>query len=243
MYSQMPPPGPGEIYFRLGPFPIRVTPMFWITGLFLGMYGIQSPDQLIAWMLAFFVGILIHELGHALVMRYFGDSPGIVLQAFGGATSAGSYPRWNTTWKRNVVTCFVGPFAGFLVMGVLFGISYLVGDSFGWYGFQPFALLESLQRIPILMYFVLDLLMICWFWGLLNLMPIYPMDGGQILKAILEQHFPRTGTMRTFQVSFIFAVFLAIWFVQRGSLWGAVIFGMLAFQSLQALSMFRQNRF
>ncbi|MDO4559102.1 MAG: hypothetical protein Q4C47_09060 [Planctomycetia bacterium] len=242
MFSQIPPSGPGEVSFRIGPFPVRITPMFWITGLFLGIYSApQSLAGMVAWMAAFLSGILLHELGHAVVMRWFGDRPMIVLLAFGGITYAGDYPRWNTTWTRSIATHFAGPLAGFLFVALLCGLSVLSGESILVVGhpvpFVPVPFAGALIGAPeILVSFLISLVMICIWWGILNLTPILPLDGGQISLEIFRRFSPATGTMRAVQVSLIFAVFMVLWFIQRGGVFGAVIFGMFAFQSFQLLA-------
>ena len=40
--------------------------------------------HLLSWISVMFVSILVHELGHSLVMRYFGQSSHIVLYMLGG---------------------------------------------------------------------------------------------------------------------------------------------------------------
>ena len=57
-----------DLNFSLWRIPVRVHPLFWLAGLLLGPRR-ADPPAIMIWMAAFFVGILCHELGHALVMR------------------------------------------------------------------------------------------------------------------------------------------------------------------------------
>ena len=248
MFNPTSQPGPGDLFFRIGPFPIRIMPMFWIVGLLLGINAVDDAMQLMAWILAFFVAILVHELGHAIMMRYYGDWPKIMLYGFGGMAFCDEpYPRWNTTWQRNVVTCFAGPAAGFLLVAAICGASILAGSPIlvVWSSLRVivFAKLVMTGQMLFLWYFLNDLMLLCVFWGIINLAPIWPLDGGRISRSLLERFSPRTGTMRAFQVSLIFAVFLAVWFGMRQSIWGAVLFGMLAFQSFQVLTSLSARRY
>ena len=247
MVMQTPPPGPGEVFFRIGPFPVRVTPVFWISMAFLGMFIADNLIAFIAWMAAGLVGVLVHELGHATAMRYFGDHPLILLHAFGGLTYADDYPRWNTTWKRTVVTCFAGPLAGFLLVATLCGISLLIGESVLIENYVipiPFPFASAFSAAPVIFFlFVAYLQVVCVVWGIMNLMPILPLDGGLISRAIFEHFAPRTGTMRSLQVSLIFAIFLMIWFGQQRSIYCAVLFGMLAFRNFQTIMFLNRRPF
>jgi hypothetical protein len=65
--------------------PIRVHPMFWLMSVILGYSTIQDGfEYLIIWVACVFVSILIHELGHVIMGRFFGADGHIVLYSFGG---------------------------------------------------------------------------------------------------------------------------------------------------------------
>ena len=76
------------IHFSLFRIPIQVQPFFWITlALIGGALRADSPERILftaLFVLAGFISVLVHELGHALTARRFGAYPEIVLQAFGG---------------------------------------------------------------------------------------------------------------------------------------------------------------
>jgi len=82
---------PYDLNFQFAGVPIRVHPLFWLATAILGASSLQADSaesnagmKLLVWLVVVFVSILIHELGHAFVMRYFGEVPHVVLYLFGG---------------------------------------------------------------------------------------------------------------------------------------------------------------
>ena len=65
---------------------MRIHPFFWIIVLILGLDFDRRtpPEEVIGWILAVLVSILIHELGHAVVQRRYGGHPRIILYGLGG---------------------------------------------------------------------------------------------------------------------------------------------------------------
>ena len=80
-----PQPTPYDLKFRLFGFPIRITPWFWVVAALLG--ASFSPKTMVLWVAAVFLGILVHELGHAFAMRHYGFQPEVTFHAMGGLTS------------------------------------------------------------------------------------------------------------------------------------------------------------
>ena len=74
------------------------------------------------------------------------------------------------------------------------------------------------------------------FWGLVNLMPVFPLDGGQVSRTLFTQFDPADGPRKSLWVSIIAGAVVAIaglLFLQSTYL--ALLFGYLAFQSYQSL--------
>ena len=67
-----PPRTGGDLNFQLFGIPVRVHPLFWLIAVLLGISGDPQPAEILLWVVAVFVSILVHELGHALTMRAFG---------------------------------------------------------------------------------------------------------------------------------------------------------------------------
>ncbi len=161
-------PSPLDLRFRLFGFPVRVAVFFWlIAALFgQGIYAAFGLEYLALWVACFFASILIHELGHAFVFRWFGSNAEIVLYGFGGYARA--YPL-RKAWQ-SLLMYSAGPGAGFLLAGIV----YVSGQLTQWYqGSLAAALTYSF------------LLWMNIVWGIFNLLPILPMDGGNILREFL----------------------------------------------------------
>lgn len=161
-------PTPLDLNVRVAGFPVRVTPWFWLTMALLGSFALRDgPLALVVWVFAGFVSILVHELGHAVSARWFRAPSVIVLIAFGGY--AQYYDRAPPSGWRRLLVCLMGPIAGFLLLGLVV-VSEL---SIRWMEVHP--LLEQFGTFVALQ---------CLFWGLFNLLPIWPMDGGQALREV-----------------------------------------------------------
>jgi Zn-dependent protease len=146
--------------------PVRVSAGFWLMSVVLGA---SSDDwrRIVVWTIVVFVSIMVHELGHALTARAFGASPVIVLHAMGGLTIYGTA---NITRKRSGLISAAGPAAGLLLGGIV----WIVAHRTGLYRASPMSetVVETLLWVNI-------------GWGLINLLPVIPFDGGHILASVL----------------------------------------------------------
>ncbi|MEI7781482.1 MAG: site-2 protease family protein, partial [Planctomycetota bacterium] len=93
MFLAEPQPTPADLRFPVRGIPVRVSAWFWVAAALLGWnvcQGLAEGDQrellryLAAWVGVVFASILVHEMGHALAYRMFGQSAHIVLYHFGG---------------------------------------------------------------------------------------------------------------------------------------------------------------
>ncbi len=243
MFLNEPPPGRGEIHFVLFGFPVRVHPFFWLATLFLGSNS-ENLQSLLAWIAAVFVAILVHELGHALVMRAYGLRPAITLHGLGGVTSdrgSGQFvPRLYAF--EQILISLAGPAAGFLLAAVVCGILAAVGrpaiPEFGPpYGIRLFS--PTFEQSPLLGEFVDALLFISVTWGLVNLLPIYPLDGGQISREACLAIRAGDGVRLSLRLSLWTAAAMAVLgLTQWNSYFVAFMFGYLAFQSFTMLKFY-----
>src|SRR5947207_10484675 len=120
--------------------------------------------------LALFLVVMLHEYGHALACRQVGGTANqIVLWPLGGVAYVNPPPRPGATLWSIVA----GPLVNVVVLLSLSGIGVL-GRSLGW--FQPVPNFHALLRSV-------------WFINLalliFNMLPIYPLDGGQIFRSLL----------------------------------------------------------
>src|SRR5262249_34148674 len=82
---------------------------------------------------------------------------------------------------------------------------------------------------------IADLLYVNVYWGLVNLLPIYPLDGGQAARAIFERNDPIRGQRKSLIVSAWVAVGFALIGLLTQSIYLVAMFGILAAGSAQAL--------
>jgi Zn-dependent protease len=204
------------IRFRLFGIPVTIEWMFWLIGVLFGFHFFTQPGRegliiAVIWMAVWLGSFLIHEMGHALTYRKFGGHDArIHLYGFGGyATASGYYTRG----QRFLITA-AGPLveiaAGLVAMLILRESDF------------------SSQYLKVFLYLFS---FICIFWGLFNLIPVYPLDGGQIVDAVLGK-----GMVVTAKVSVVAGIIAAVVLFTVFNLKIAAFFiGYLAFKNWQRL--------
>jgi Zn-dependent protease/CBS domain-containing protein len=142
------------------------------SGLFPEYYK-DLPPAAYWWMgvagaVGLFLSIVVHELTHSLVARYYGISmKGITLFIFGGVAHMENDPP---SPKAEFMMAIVGPLCSFLI-GFLSFLLYTFGEKNGW---------------PVTINGVLNYL--TWLnivLAIFNLIPAFPLDGGRILRSAL----------------------------------------------------------
>ncbi|HJR78542.1 MAG TPA: site-2 protease family protein [Anaerolineales bacterium] len=245
MLFQPIPPTRYDLNFNLAGFPIRVHPLFWLIALLLGA-GSGDLLQILLWVLVVFISILIHELGHALAFRFYGLSSQILLHFAGGLTIPES-TRWGNRWAsvalrpiQEIAISLAGPGAGFLfaaliALGVtLSGGAILTNWLFGFIPIPTVAFMPVGGRIVNLL--VNMLLWVNVFWGLINLLPVYPLDGGHVARYGLLMADPVDGVRKSLWLSVIVGGLIAVAaLVFLRSIYMALLFALMAFQSYQSL--------
>ena len=110
------------------------------------------------------IGVLVfHEYGHLRAMKKFNiPTKGMYLIPFFGGIALGDKPR--TQWE-DVYISMMGPVFG-LIMTAVFYVIYLVTGS------HFCGLVASTSALV----------------NLFNLIPVYPLDGGRIVKALVFSH-------------------------------------------------------
>lgn len=199
--------------FRLFRIPVEVQPWFWLTAALLGYPLLRKGEYrlLLVWLAVVFVSIVVHELGHALAIRRHRVEPEITLHGLGGTTS------WRAVLPigrlAHIGVSLAGPFAGFALAGVM----YLVQRS-----------IEPSWDIPALALWAIDsLISVNFYWGIFNLIPVLPFDGGHVLEHALG---PRRARL-TAGISFLVAGGLALLAITWNQIWMAMLLGISAIQS------------
>ena len=241
------PPTRYDWNFSIADFPVRVHPSFWLVAI---LFAASSRNLLyiLIWVAAIFVSILVHELGHAIAFRRYGQPSYILLHYAGGLAIpeslrwGGSYASVSLTPNQQILISLAGPGAGFLLAGLVIAIVLALGGSVHTtplLGFIPIPA-ATLPIGGIANTIVNTLLWVNVFWGLVNLVPVYPLDGGNVSRNLLLQADPWDGVRKSLWVSTISGAIMAlVGLLFFGSLYMALLFGLLAFQSYQSL----QGRF
>ena len=212
-------PTPFDLNFSLFGIPVRIHPFFWLFSTILG-WNARDPKVVVIWVGCVFISILIHELGHALTAQAYGWPPHIVLYSFGGYASF--QPTWGYTTARAILISFAGPGAGFVLFGIVFGIEFLLayrGVEVSHYGNVAFHYMEFIN----------------FWWGMVNLLPVYPLDGGQISRSALSHWRPHDGVDISLKISLVVAGAMAVWLFSLGMTFNALLFASLAFENIQML--------
>ena len=248
MFLADPPPTQADLHFRLLGFPVRVHPLFWVVAVLLGLNGTSTPPvEVLIWVVAVFVSILVHELGHAVMQRRFGGRPWITLYAFGGMAACRDCDR---STRSQMLISLAGPLAGFLFALLVIVSIRLSGHTIGWLWAQGVEVSSFIwyflpQWQPFeswhLELFIRQLLFINIFWGLVNLLPIYPLDGGQISRELCQIGQPRAGILLSLKISVVFAAMMAVFGLLNSGLFLGLFFGYLAYTSYRTLQAYRQS--
>lgn len=231
-----------DVHFRIGKIPVRVHPLFWVITLVFGALNVQYLSinlfvGMAIWTAAVAISILVHELGHAMVAKAYGWPPRIVLYGMGGLAI---YSPGRQSRKSRILIDFAGPAAGFVLGGLVLAAVLLSGHSVSLLGIElgsgpDFAGAGRLEL------FVTFMLFVNFFWGLMNLLPIQPLDGGGIAKAIIEKYRPRDAWAVALKLSMGTAIVVGVvGLILWKSVFIAVLFGMLAYSNWQMLQQLRQ---
>lgn len=246
-----------DLHFRALGFPVRVTPLFWVVVIFLGwdlVIGLNRalPDGphramiFVLWIAAVFGSILIHELGHAVAMRHFGLDAAIVLYHFGGL----AIPRSGRGYMASaaarpagqMMISIAGPAAQLAAAGLVLAVVVASGHealllrAFG--DFWPMPTADPLPSVSLDMavtFFIVPSV----FWALINLLPVYPLDGGQIAREALMKFGARQGIERSLMLSVGTGATVCFLAFTRQNLFLAMLFGFLAYSSYMTLKAYR----
>lgn len=208
----MTPAGP-RMAPKLFGIPIRVHPTFFVMAAILGTRPDADLPAALIWIAVVFASVLLHELGHAAAARLLGYRPRIELHAMGGTTLWGGAP---VTPGRRFLVSLAGPAAGLAVGAMTWAIwpAGLKGDA-------PTAV-QAILWVNIA-------------WGLLNLLPILPLDGGNVMASIFDGLTGGRGELPARIVSFLLAVGGLIAALVLGSIWAALLAGFFALGNLRGM--------
>jgi Zn-dependent protease len=130
----------------------------------------------VAVIVCFFICVVLHELGHSLTARRYGVRvPRILLLPIGGMAEMDSIPRKSSA---ELLITVAGPAVNYLLVLLLL----------------PLVWRELLGMVEIPDFSVADMATQLWWanlvMGTFNLLPVFPMDGGRIFRALLALRLP-----------------------------------------------------
>jgi len=149
-----------------------------------------------------FVFVLLHELGHTVVARAFGIRvPAVVLWPLGGAALT---EREADKPLGDLLIAAAGPLVNLLMAGLLFGLLFVLSLAGNFGVSVPFS--EILSRRSLVFLASTNLIL-----AVTNLLPIYPLDGGRIFRALVTMLFGRRrSNLATFWLSLLLGIGLIL---------------------------------
>jgi Zn-dependent protease len=185
----------------------------------------SSPVWNIAEYLALFAIVLMHEFGHALACRSVGGTADrILLWPLGGVAFVSPPPRPGALlWS-----IIAGPLVNVILLPITFGLLFATQQN----NLPP----DVHQLFSVIA--VINLVLL-----LFNILPIYPLDGGQIVRAILWFFIGQNQSLMVASViglvGSVLGLALALWFQ---SYWLVIMAGFAALQSWGAFQRSRSIR-
>jgi len=206
--------------FTLAGIPVWVSPWYL---LLLAWFVLPSRGEGLIFAGCITLSLLAHELGHALVARHFKLRPQILLHGLGGVTGH-ERPK---SGRDDALIVAAGPMAGLgLWLSSMLALRFLPITS------------------PVLASALYTLSYVNLIWSLFNLLPLWPMDGGQLMRIGASRLWkPVRGERITHIISITVVVLIAIAtqvqpfasFLPFGGPYTMVILAMMAFQNVQAM--------
>lgn len=186
-----------EIQFRLFGIPVHVSAFFLLSALVLGQFRAHTPLLMAAWIVVMFAGILLHELGHALTARAFGQEPAISLHGLGGVTVW--RPRGGIGPGRRALITLAGPLVGLAIGFPALVVRVLLPE--GSFGYQVIDFVWWVNLV----------------WAIFNLLPMMPLDGGRIMASLLEIVFGKGSLRAAYILSIVVAVLIGLLMLLGGA--------------------------
>lgn len=209
----------GQPQFQVLGIPVHVSIWHLLTLLFFFQSYFQISVQFgLAMLLAASLSVFLHEMGHALTSRAFQLQPTVVLTGFGGFTAHQPARRP----RDEFLIVAAGPTVNFLIAVTCFlAETFMPGDGDS---LAP-KLLGSIAWLNIV-------------WGIYNLLPIMPLDGGQLMRVLLRRTIKKTlnADRWTHRIGLVVGALAAVGiFVAFRSIFGALLLGLAAFENWRAL--------
>jgi Zn-dependent protease len=202
---------------------------FWILAIFVFLTNLSrgwgAAVSALGFVFSVFGCVFLHELGHVLAARYFGrPTLDINLLPIGGVAriQGGKLDPWPDGW-----IALAGPTVNFAIATLLLlGLSIGALPSLEWAKFSELSWAQQLLVANIAL-------------AVFNLLPLFPLDGGRILRALLCYFTSRQNAVdisaRVGQWGSGLWILFCLWHLDFiGVLFGIVLFGINSFQRIQS---------
>ncbi|HWC12502.1 MAG TPA: M50 family metallopeptidase [Acidimicrobiales bacterium] len=187
--------------FRIFGVPVRVDPTFFLIAGLLG-FGVGDLTFLVTWVTVVFVSVLVHELGHAVAFRAYGHEPQVLLQGMGGLTWASG----RLTGARDIVVSLAGPLTALVLLGLP-----------AWWLDRSIDGVSSTWDLVVRQVFFVNVV-----WSGVNLLPVLPLDGGQVSASLLRRALGDAGQRAAHALSMAVAGAAALFAFSLGYPFGAM---------------------
>lgn len=202
--------------FKVFGIQLAVHASFWLLLAYYGYEGwVEAGVPGLCWsvgvIVLFFVCVILHELGHSLTARRYGvQTSRILLLPIGGMAELEQIPRRPSA---ELLITAAGPAVNFALVALLLPFAW-----HGWFSEEEVALYSAGGLVIQLC--AANLIMGCF-----NLVPVFPMDGGRIFRALLAIRLPYlSATYWAVMVGRVLSVLFALWAFYRGNYLLGVLF-------------------
>ena len=219
--------------------------------------GLSTPGTfalLVIHALALCLSILIHELGHTFMFRHYGMDSRIVLYHLGGLAIPGSFTDWNAARRRttNQPQHLIAISAAGPLLQLMVGIAAWSAVTMFHINLSLTGLLQSWVELPlpkdlrpssnaIVQVFFDTFVWTSVLWAILNLLPILPLDGGQITREVLRMYGVPSPLRRTAVISMVTAGLLLFYTMTTPGQQGSGL--MCLFLLSSNFQLYQQTRF
>lgn len=199
--------------------------------ILIGLFVILNYNQKLGveyaliWIPILFLSVLFHEFAHAAAIALFGfGASQIILGGMGGHT-ANENMRNARPWQ-DVVISVAGPVSNFVLA---LGCDLLSDTRIGGTDKMLVVLLPTMGAASI------------W-WGLLNLIPVPPLDGGHATRSFFRMFATdRTSFVISTWIAIVIGGVIAIWGFSQGQFFLAFFLVMMLYAVWQRWQYFREH--
>lgn len=192
-----------------------------------GLIGALSSASSVLFL---FIFVVLHELGHSFAARHYGIAvPQIMLLPIGGMAQMSAIPR--NPWQEFVIT-IAGPAVNFAIIGVMLIFAPFHTEQIMAH-FRAFLGLQVSAGTDVELHWPQFVMLINLLMGCFNLIPVFPMDGGRMLRAALASRLPYVkATFVAVTIAKVLAVagiLLALFWFEPARIQTAILFGFIFF--------------